>query len=85
MTQDREPGRVGTLDPVNITSLDLVEFHAADDEKVRWTGASSPTVVPAPASRLPSTSRLPPVSGLGATRIPSRRRSSSSGVAESYS
>lgn len=38
MTQDRQPGREGTLDPVNITTLELAEFHAADDEKVRWTG-----------------------------------------------
>ena len=39
MTQeDREPVREGTLDPINITSLDLAEFHAANDNKVRWTG-----------------------------------------------
>jgi quercetin dioxygenase-like cupin family protein len=38
MRQDREPASEGTLDPVNITSLELAEFRAADDEKVRWTG-----------------------------------------------
>ena len=39
MAQDREPIREGTLDPVNIASLELAEFHAADEDKVRWTGA----------------------------------------------
>ena len=38
MTQDREPMREGTLDPINIGSLNLAEFHAADDNKVRWSG-----------------------------------------------
>src|SRR5919202_1913414 len=28
-----------TMDPANITSLNLAEVRAADDEKVRWTGA----------------------------------------------
>jgi quercetin dioxygenase-like cupin family protein len=27
------------MDPANITSLNLAEVRAADDEKVRWTGA----------------------------------------------
>ena len=38
MTQDREPMREGTLDPIDIGSLNLAEFHAADDNKVRWSG-----------------------------------------------
>jgi quercetin dioxygenase-like cupin family protein len=38
MTQDPQPTREGTLDPINITSLNLAEFHAADDNKVRWSG-----------------------------------------------
>jgi quercetin dioxygenase-like cupin family protein len=39
MTQDREARTEGTLDPVNISSLNLAEVRAADDDKVRWTGA----------------------------------------------
>ncbi len=39
MTQDPQPIREGTLDPVNIASLEPAEFHAADDEKVRWRGS----------------------------------------------
>jgi quercetin dioxygenase-like cupin family protein len=38
MTQDPQPIREDTLDPLNIASLELAEFHAADDEKVRWRG-----------------------------------------------
>jgi quercetin dioxygenase-like cupin family protein len=28
----------GTMDPINISNLDLAEIHAADDDKVRWKG-----------------------------------------------
>jgi quercetin dioxygenase-like cupin family protein len=38
MTEDYQPFKEGTLEPINITSLDLAEFHAADDSKVRWAG-----------------------------------------------
>jgi len=39
MTEDHEPIREGTLDPINIASLELGEIHAAADAKVRWSGA----------------------------------------------
>ena len=39
MTEDREPMSEGTLDPINIATLELAEVRAADDDKVRWTGA----------------------------------------------
>lgn len=33
-----ERGEESAVDPVNISSLDLIEVRATDDEKVRWTG-----------------------------------------------
>ena len=63
--------------PINISSLELIEVRAVDDEKVGWTGGSSPTgarSLPAPP---PSTSPSSRASGSGVTQIPSRRPSSS--------
>ena len=39
MTEDREPMSEGTLDPINIATLELAEVRAANDDKVRWSGA----------------------------------------------